>query len=217
LGRLKGVKQTGEAIKKRKKNKRRRDIHKKAVMTGSVQEEIQALVPEIFDDIRETYWKCLKSVPDPRNESKTVYPLYLILHRVISGFLQGNRYIGILFPIKHGKQGRESEGGNKLGALPTRSTVYGILRHINWSVANAKLAPLWQQLGYEPDLTLKREINDPVEIITDFKEHKKQEEKEQLASIKAEQEKKDRAQGMSAAQAKRSGSISKKKKVIISQ
>jgi hypothetical protein len=212
LGRLKGVKQTGETVKKRKQNKQRRDIHKKSVMTGSVKEETQALIPEIFDDIRETYWKCLKSVPDPRDESKTIYPLYLILHRVISGFVQGRQHIGILFPIKHGKQGRETEGGNKLGALPTRSTVYGILRHINWSVANAELAPLWQCLGYEPDLTLKREINDPVEIITDFKELKKQEEKDYLASIKAEQEKKDRAQGMSAAQAKRPAVYQRKKK-----
>lgn len=212
MGRLRGVKQTGEVIKKRKKNQERRKHHKEAIIKRSVEEEVEALVPEVFEDIRNTYRECLKSVPDPRCESKTVYPLNLILHRVISGFLKGSRYIGILFPIKHGKESRESEGGNKFGALPTRNAVYKILKRINWQVANVKLAPLWERLGYEPDLTQKRDINDPVAIINKFKVQKKEEEENRLASIKAKQKENENTQGMSAAKVKRSADISQKKK-----
>ena len=44
----------------------------------------------------------------------------------------------------------------QLGALPTRAAVYTLLRGIDWGEANVVLAPLWDLLGYVPDLVVQR-------------------------------------------------------------
>jgi hypothetical protein len=142
-------------------------VHVKALETGDAIEELpEALFSEVFKDIQESYWKILKSVPDPRDSTKSVYPLYSILHRIISGFLSGNKHIGALFPVKR----KTVETGKKqLGGLPTRKPVYRLLRRINWDKVNAILSPLWERLGYSPDLIVRRSFRNPKEILNEFR------------------------------------------------
>jgi hypothetical protein len=84
-----------ENAKHRKERQAGRQRHIAAVERREVSEEL----PDIFDfaifsEIQETYWSCLKSVPDPRSPDKCVYPVFLILHRVISVFICVNTDIG---------------------------------------------------------------------------------------------------------------------------
>jgi hypothetical protein len=131
-----------------------------------------------------------------------VYPLHLILHRIISGFIEGNKYIGVLFPKK---RINVEEGKKKLGALPTRKAVYKLLRRINWDEANEILAPLWDRLGNTPDLIVRRKFRNPREILDEFREDQKRVEIEKQQRIREKQKEIDRSKGMSAAKAKRSG------------
>ena len=115
-------KYTGEKAKHRKDRQVERQKHIQALKENEVSEELpEVLLPDIFLEIQETYWDCLKSVSDPRSRNKRVYPLHLILHRIISGFIEGNKYIGVLFPKK---RINIVSGKKKLGALPTRKAVY---------------------------------------------------------------------------------------------
>jgi hypothetical protein len=119
-------KYTGKKAGIRKVKQVERQKHIQAIHSGEVAEELpEALLPDVFRDIQEVYWARLKSVPDPRDPKNLVYPLYLILHRIISGFTDGNKYIGVLFPKK---RTNAEIGKKKLGALPTRKAVYKLLR-----------------------------------------------------------------------------------------
>jgi len=116
-------KYTGENARHRRNRQAERRRHIRAIKDNEVSEELpDILLPDIFSEIHEIYWKSLKSVPDPRMPNKRVYPLHLILHRIISGFMSGNKYIGVLFPTK---RINTEAGKKKLGALPTRKAVYG--------------------------------------------------------------------------------------------
>ena len=85
-----GGKHTREKIKARKTRQARRQAHIQAIENGAFIEDLpETIFPEIFKDIQETYRKVLKQVPDPRDKTKNVYPLHLILHRIIAGFLSG--------------------------------------------------------------------------------------------------------------------------------
>jgi len=171
MGRLKGVKQTGEVAKYRKTSAQNRENYKKSIISGEVNSHLPELIfPEIFKDIREAYWECLKKVPDPRNPKRAIYPLHLILHRIISGFIGGTKHIGILFPKRHQKS---TDKTRSLGALPTRSTVYELLKIIDWQEANIALSSLWKILGYEPNLIVERKFKDPKDIIDNFKSNQK--------------------------------------------
>jgi hypothetical protein len=199
------TKGTGEKWRNRRERQEKRQDHIQALHDNTVAEELpEALLPEIFDDIRQIYWDCLKSVPDPRRPDNLVYPLYLILHRIICGFAGGNKYIGVLFPKK--RLNVES-GKKKLGALPTRKAVYTLLRRIDWAKANEALAPLWERLGYTPELIVRRNLRNPKVILEEFREEQERAEREKRERICAEREARERSQGMSAARAKRSGSV----------
>ena len=63
------------------------------------------------------------------------------------------------------------------------------------------LAPLWERLGYIPDLVVKRQFRDPKVILEEFREEEKK--TAQRKQLKLEREAKERSQGMSAAAAKR--------------
>jgi hypothetical protein len=196
-------KYTGEKAKHRKDRQAERQKHIHALKGNEIIEELpEVLLPDIFLEIQETYWDSLKSVPDPRSSGKRVYPLHLILHRIISGFIDGNKYIGVLFPTKriHVEAGKK-----KLGALPTRKAVYNLLRKIDWGKANEILASLWDRLGYTPDLVVRRAFRNPREILEEFREEQKQAEEERWDRLRAEHEGEERSKGMSAAKAKRSG------------
>jgi len=169
-----------EKIELRKLRQSERQAHIDALHAGEVSEELPSpLFPSVFKEIEESYWTILKSVPDPRSSYNTVYPLHLILHRVISGFIGGTIHIGVLFPKKR----IEVEAGKrKLGALPTRGAVYKLLRRIDWMEAHALLSPLWERLGYTPDLLVRRRFRSPKEILEEFREEpieEKSTEKEQ--------------------------------------
>lgn len=206
-------KYTGEQARHRKEMQEKRQRHIQALERNEVVEELpEALLPEVFLDIQETYWDCLKSVPDPRSEDKRVYPLYLILHRIISGFIAGNQYVGVLFPIK---RDHVEEGKKKLGSLPTRKTVYNLLKRIDWGQANEAMAPLWDRLGYTPDLVVRREFRNPREILEEFREEQNQAEQEKRKRIREEQKEKDHSSGMSAARAKGSGRMKPSEKAAI--
>lgn len=194
-------KHTGETAKHRKDRQIERQRHIQALQANEVTEELpEVLLPDIFLEIEEKYWESLKSVPDPRNPDQRVYPLYLILHRIISGFISGNRYIGVLFPKKR----VNIEAGKKtLGALPTRKAVYKLLRRINWAKANEVLAPLWERLGHTPDLVVRREFRNPREILDEFREEQKNADEKKRQRIREEEEANARSKGMSAAKAKR--------------
>ncbi len=165
-------KYTGETARHRKDRQAERQRHIRAIKDNEVSEELpEILLPDIFSEIHELYWERLKSVPDPRSPDKRVYPLHLILHRIISGFTGGNKYIGVLFPTKRISP---EAGKKKLGALPTRKAVYTLLRRIDWAKANAILAPLWERLGYIPVLVVRRELRNPMETVNEFREEQKQ-------------------------------------------
>lgn len=196
-------KYTGEKAGHRKKKQAERRSHIQAILDNKVKEELpEALLPEVFSDIQEIYWDRLTSVPDPRSPHNRVYPLHLILHRVISGFVDGTRHIGVLFPKK---RAHVEPGKKKLGALPTRKAVYTLLRRIDWEKANEILAPLWDRLGYTPNLTVRRKLRDPKTILDEFRERQDRAEVERRKKISEEQKARERAEGMSAAKAKRGG------------
>ncbi len=197
-------KYTGERAKHRKDRQTKRQSHIHALEKNEVAEELpDALLPDVFLGIQETYWESLKAVPDPRSPGKRVYPMHMILHRIISGFIDGNKYIGVLFPTK---RQQVEVGKKKLGALPTRKAVYKLLRRIDWGKANEALAPLWDCLGHTPDLVVRRAFRNPREILEEFREEQKQAEQDKRKRIRYEQKEKEHSSGMSAARAKRSGS-----------
>ncbi|MGD9506139.1 MAG: hypothetical protein AB7W37_14580, partial [Syntrophobacteraceae bacterium] len=135
------TKYTGEKARKRRERQEQRQIYIQALHDNTVVEELpEPLLPEIFSDIEQVYWDSLKSVPDPRRADIRVYPLHMILHRIISGFIGGAKFIGVLFPKK---RMNVEPGKKKLGALPTRKAGYSVLRRIDWTEANEVLAPLW--------------------------------------------------------------------------
>ena len=191
-----------EKIKARRENRQKRQSRIRAIERGEVVEELpEPLLPEPFKEIEETYWNVLKQVPDPRDSSKSVYPLYPILHRIVSGFLSGTKHIGLLFPIKRKKP---EKGKRKLGALPTRKPVYTLLRRIDWNGANAILSPLWDRLGHTPDLAVRRSFRNPKEILDEFRDEKKQKEKVSRSRLADGNDARERSRGMSAAKAKQS-------------
>jgi hypothetical protein len=195
-------KYTGETARHRKDRQTKRQRHILAIQDNEITEELpEALLPDIFSGIREIYWEILKSVPDPRSRNKRVYPLHLILHRIISGFIEGNKYIGVMFPTK--RMNTEA-GKKKLGALPTRKAVYTLLRRIDWAKTDEILAPLWDRLGYTPNLIVRREFRNPAEILNEFREEQKQSATEKRKQLREEHEAGERSKGMSAAKAKRS-------------
>ncbi|MBT4682689.1 MAG: hypothetical protein HOB70_06565 [Chloroflexi bacterium] len=199
---MKRGKYTGEKAKTRKVKQTERQKHIQAIHKGEVTEELpEALIPEVFLDIQEVYWKRLKSIPDPRDPKNRVYPLYLILHRIISGFIDGNKYIGVLFPKK---RVYVEANKRKLGALPTRKAVYTLLRRIDWTMANKVLAPLWDHLGFTPNLIVRRKFRNPKEILDEFKGEQQSAERERRVKLATERELRERSKGMSAAKAKRS-------------
>lgn len=195
-------KYTGEQARRREDRRSARRKHISAIETNEVTEELPEIPkPDIFSEIRETYRNSLKSVPDPRSPDNRVYPLRQIPHRIISGFVEGNKYIGVLFPKKR----TNIEAGRKNpGALPTRKAVYTLPRRIDWSVANKVLAPLWERLGYAPDMIVRREFRNPREMVSEFREERKQAEAEKSKRLRDEHEATERSKGMSAAKAKRS-------------
>lgn len=206
-------KYTGEHAKHRKDRQEKRQSHIHALQKNEVAEELpEALLPEVFLGIQDTYWECLQAVPDPRSPDKRVYPLHLILHRIISGFISGNKYIGVLFPTK---RHHVEAGKKKLGSLPTRKAVYKLLRRIDWGKANETMAPLWDRLGYTPDLVIRREFRNPREILEDFREEQSQVEQEKRKRIREERTGKDHSSGMSAARAKRPGRVNSSEKAIM--
>ncbi len=162
------TKRTGEKARHRRERQAKRQDHIQALRDNTVAEELpEPLLPEIFADIEHLYWDCLKSVPDPRRPDNRVYPLYLILHHIISGFVGGSKCIGVLFPKKHVNV---EPGRKKLGALPTRKAVYTLLRRIDWGMANEALAPLWERLGYTPELIVRRTPRNPKDTLEEFRE-----------------------------------------------
>lgn len=193
-------KYTGEKIKARKERQSLRSRHIEAIQNNEIEEEIpEPLFPKVFQDIQATYWEVLKHIPDPRDPKRRVYPLYLILHRIIAGFIGGNKYIGVLFPKK---RATVVPGKTQLGALPTRKTVYELLRQIDWTSANETLSPLWEKLGHTPNLIVRRNPKNPKiiqqesQIKRDFADQKRRKE------ITDRREAEERNKGMSAAKAK---------------
>ena len=171
--RPKGLIYTGEVSKQRKEGKKRREEQKSAIKEGRVQEEAgERLPPKEFEQIQSLYWSSLKAVPDPRNPLLVIYPLWLILHRIISGFLSGTTTVFHLFPTTH-------KGGTiknqRLGALPTAQAVYNLLNRIDWEEANIALAPLWEHLGFQSSLLIRQHLREPKEILEEVK--KKEEER----------------------------------------
>jgi hypothetical protein len=126
---------------------------------------------------------------DPRAASLRIYPLDLILHRIISGLIDGTPHIGILFPKK--QRATRDDIKRQLGVLPTRPAVYALLRRIDWDLANVELSPLWKRLGYTPELVVTRKLRDPKVILKEFQKNKKQK-GEKLADVEKEQAKKKR-------------------------
>lgn len=207
-------KYTGEKAKARRKRQIKRQEHIQSIKNGEVKEELpETLIPEVFSDIKEIYWQCLKSVSDPRSSDKCIYPLHLILHRIISGFIGGNKYIGVLFPKKRIKA---EAGKKKLGAFPTRKVVYGLLRRIDWIEANKTLAPLWEQLGYTPNLVVQRKFRDPKDVLSEFRSEQEAAKLEKRKRLAAKKEAEDRSKGMSAAKAKRAEANTPEKKEELS-
>src|SRR5712692_3660186 len=152
MGRRKGVKQTGRVAAQRRERSAQRQAHTAGLAAGTVPADVpEPLVPEQFQAMATTYGQCLKAVPDPRAAGQVVYPLYLILHRIIVGFLSGVRHMGVLFPRQHRTTGPPARGKRRNGRLrapPTQTAVYELLRRIDWGAAQGALAPVWQRLGY---------------------------------------------------------------------
>lgn len=170
-----GLTYTGEASAKREEGKERRQGHKLAIEEGRLQEESgERLPPKEFEQIQETYWSCLKAVPDPRSTPLIVYPLWLILHRIINNLLSGATSICPLFPRTH-KGGTIKE--QRLGGLPTVQAVYNLLARIDWGAASIALAPLWEHLGFQTSLLLRRQMREPEEILKEFEERQQERKK----------------------------------------
>jgi hypothetical protein len=177
---------TGESSAKRLKQFELRLAHKDSIRDGSLSEALpESLAPDLFSDIEEIYWKCLQSVKDPRAASLRIYPLDLILHRIISGLIDGTQYIGILFPKK--QRETRTDIKRQLGLLPTRPAVYALLRRIDWDLANVELSPLWKRLGYTPELVVTRKLRDPKVILKEFEKKQKD---EKIADVEKVQSKK---------------------------
>lgn len=125
MARLKGVQQTGRVAAQRREGKARRDAHKEALVAGTVSHDLPApLVPDLFREIHTIYWPCVHAVPDPRAKAPSVYPLALILQRIMAGFVGGARFRGVVCPKKHGPIDRPTaEASRRLGALPTQPAV----------------------------------------------------------------------------------------------
>lgn len=201
----KARRRTGEISSYRRERSELRVIHKKELRDGSFEEALpSALAPELFSEIVEIYWNCLRSVKDPRDESSRIYPLDLILHRIVSGLLSGTQYIGVLFPRK--QRERDPEMRRQLGALPTRPAVYSLLRRIDWDEANVVLAPLWERLGYVPALVVQRKLRDPQVILAEFRSEQRRLDTACGQPLPPEREATERFQGMSATVAKPGGS-----------
>ena len=92
-----------------------------------------------------------------------------------------------------------------MGALPTRKVVYNLFRRIDWNAANEVPAPLWERLGYTPDLVVRREFRNPKVILEEFHEQQKEVDLERRKRISDQRKAEERSKGMSAAKAKRSG------------
>jgi len=192
---------TRQKIVERRARQEQRQRHIEAIHSGTMIEELpEPLVPKVFQDIQELYWNALNSVSDPRNPAKRVYPLHQILHRVISGFIEGNRHIGVLFPRK---RIIIESGKKKLGSLPTRKAVYKLLRRLDWSKANEVLHPLWKRLGYTPDLVVRRQFRSPKVILDEFRKENALASEARRQNLAREREIKERSKGMSAAKANR--------------
>ena len=193
-------KYTGEKIKVRREKQTLRSKHIEAVKKNEIEEEVpEPLFPEVFQDIQTIYWEVLKRISDPRNPKQRVYPLYLILHRIIAGFIGGNKYIGVLFPKK---RVTTIFGKTQLGALPTRKTVYELLRKIDWAEANTILAPLWQKLGHTPNLIVSRNFENPRKIQQEANIKRDIADKKRRKELADQREENERMKGMSAAKAK---------------
>jgi len=206
MGRAKGVKQTGCVAAQRRERAVQRQTHKEAIVAGTIAADLpEPLVPELFQDIQATYWACLKAVPDPRASGNTIYPLYLILHRILSGVLGGARGVGVLFPKQHRGSPATERRGWTLSRLPTLPAVYDVLRRIDWAAAQVALAPLWERLGFAPDWIMRRCLQDPKDLLEAFHRAEAERTQQQAAAWKAAQQAAEKAQGMSAAKALRQG------------
>lgn len=208
MGRRKGVKQTGRVAAQRRERSAQRQAHRVGLAAGTIAADVpEPLVPEQFQAITTTYWQCLKAVPDPRAAGQVVYPLYLILHRIIVGFLSGVRHIGVLFPRQHRVTGPPRRGKRRnwrLSAQPTQTAVYELLRRIDWGAAQEALAPLWERLGYTPEWVMRRRRRDPQEILEAFHRTAAEQAARKAAAEQAAR-KAAAKQGLSAAQAMRLG------------
>jgi len=220
MGRLKGVKETGEYSLHRKLRSKERSRHKAGIETGEIAGDYPLpLVPMVFSKLEKTYWNCLKEVEDPRRSKQVVYPLDKILHRVLSGLMLDANYVGVLFPKIHTSKNKK-KGEHLLGSLPTQKTVYLLLRRIDWSQANLALSPLWKALGYTPDLIASRKLRDPKEILDEFvleKAREKGEEEKHQKSRRDLRNKKERYEGLSASEAKKRRRSRKKNPFIINR
>jgi len=206
------TKYTGEKAGYRKDRHTEREKHIRAIRNNEAAEELpEALLPDIFSGIQEMYRKSLKSVPVPGSPGKRVYPLRLIPHRIISGFIEGNKYIGVLFPTK---RINTEACRKKPGALPTRKAVYTLSRRTDRAEADEIPAPLRDCPGYTPDLIVRRKFRNPGEILNEFREERKTAEKEKRRQLIEEHKAGERSEGMSAAEAERSGAVKSVKDVI---
>lgn len=190
-------KYTGEKAGHRKNRQTERQRHIPAIQNNEAVEELpEALLPDIFSGIQEIYRESPKAVPDPGMPAERVYPLHLIPHRIISGFISGNKYIGVLFPTK---RINTEACKKKPGALPTRKAVHTLLRRMNRAEAGEITAPLRSRPGYTPDLIVRREFGNPGEIPDEFRDKQKQAETEKRKRLHEECEAAERLKGMSAA------------------
>jgi hypothetical protein len=200
-----GKKYTGENAGHRRDRHEHRQKHIRAIRDKEAAGELpETLLPDVFSGIQEIYRKSLKSVPDPGSRDKCVYPLHLILHRIISGFIEGNKYIGVMFPRKRINIGA---GRKKSGALPTRKAVYTLLRRTDRAKADKIPAPLWERPGYTPEPVVRRVSGNPGETVNEFREEQKQAETEKRKQLREEQEAGERLKGMGAAKAEQSRSM----------
>jgi hypothetical protein len=205
MGRIKGALQTGEVASYRRERSAERSRLKRIVGNSNFRLSGEELAPEVFSEIHERYWKCLKSVPDPRKGNTVVYPLYQILHRILSSFLQGTYQVGVAFPKKHPRR-RPGVKRVAIGTLPTRNTVYRLLEKIDWHEANRVLGPLWEVLGYTPDFIMKSLVEEGKQLVDSHKESMEEALKEGYRVQQAKQLEEAKildAQGLSAAKAKR--------------
>jgi hypothetical protein len=72
------------------------------------------------------------------------------------------------------------------------------------------LAPLWDRLGFTPDLVVRRKFRNPKEVLDEFRDEQEHAERERRKKLTMEREVVERSKGMSAAKAKRSRLIKSK-------